>query len=551
MKFSESEIEDKARQLAEAGVGQKDIETWIDLARRERDMAAGEAAPEQPAAPVPPLAPTTGAQLGTDAAYLAKMGGEMGVRAGAITAGQAAGLRAPGPLKALAVPAGGAISAALTDIAIQKAKGGPYSLGQTAEEAILGTIPGVGTYPPLMSTARTAIKVAPKVLEYFATPQGFRTLTTLYAAKTTKTGIEEGRVPTAGEAAQTVVAGAIAAKTSVAAPTSKQVDQARRIGEDAVTNTNVRQWIERGGSVDASLSHRESALNRGMAAAAGTPAVQRDANIVNNRIVQRLGKEQMGFPETQALAPINFTDLISKNSASLREIEKLSPAGSAPSFADAVRGVRTAREESKRAWEVYKSAAEKGRVSTEGREEATRLTQIAAEREEDLDRLLRAHGRADLADDWIMDRSKLATIYAYRDALIEGNFSPAIIYDHYIAHNRKLTGNLNLIARMFGTMPKVMRDIRDVPAVTSTVPEMLARAAVPAAAMAGGGYLSGTSPMTYAAMGVAGAGVPMAAQRLMQSPLYQRLMATPRYGPEDPAMLASLARFAGVGETAR
>ena len=103
-------------------------------------------------------------------------------------------------------------------------------------------------------------------------------------------------------------------------------------------------------------------------------------------------------------------------------------------------------------------------------------------------------------DDWRRDRSKLATIYAYRDSLIEGSFSPAIIYDHYTAHNRQLTGNLNLIARMYGTMKKVMRDIRDVQTTTSTVPEMLARAAVPAAAMAGGGYLSGTSPMTYAAM---------------------------------------------------
>ena len=551
MKFSESEIEDKARQLAEAGIGQKDIETWIDLARRERDIAMGEAAPEQPAAPVPPLVPTTGQQLGTDAAFLAKMGGEMGVRAGAITAGQAAGLRAPGMLKAAAVPAMGAISAGLTDIAIQKAKGQPYSVGQTVEETMLGTLPGVGTYPPLMSTARTAIQVAPKVLEYFASPQGFRTLTTLYAAKSAKTGIEEGRAPSAGEAAQAVVATAVAGKTSVAAPTSKQVDQAKRIGEDAVTNTNVREWLAKGGAIDASLSHRESALNRGMAATAGTTAVQRDANIVNDRIVQRLGKEQMGFPETQSLQPINFTDLISKNSASLREIESLPTAGAGPSFADAVRDLRLAREESKRAWDAYRSAAQRGNVNTEAREEAQRLTQVAAANEQNLEQRLRAWNRGDLADDWRRDRSKLATIYAYRDSLIEGSFSPAIIYDHYTAHNRQLTGNLNLIARMYGTMKKVMRDIRDVQTTTSTVPEMLARAAVPAAAMAGGGYLSGTSPMTYAAMGVAGAGVPMAAQKIMGSPFYQRMMAAPRYGPEDPAFAASLARFAGVGETAR
>jgi len=104
---------------------------------------------------------------------------------------------------------------------------------------------------------------------------------------------------------------------------------------------------------------------------------------------------------------------------------------------------------------------------------------------------------------------------------------------------------------MYGTMPKVMRDIRDVQTTTSTVPEMIARTVTPAATLATGGYLSGASPMVTAGMGVAGAGVPMAAQRIMRNPLYQRLMATPRYGPEDPAFAASLARFAGIGETAR
>ena len=37
MRFTEDEIESKALELAKAGVGQKDIETWIDLARKERE----------------------------------------------------------------------------------------------------------------------------------------------------------------------------------------------------------------------------------------------------------------------------------------------------------------------------------------------------------------------------------------------------------------------------------------------------------------------------------------------------------------------------------
>ena len=37
MRFTEEDIESKALQLAQAGVNQKDIETWIDTARKERE----------------------------------------------------------------------------------------------------------------------------------------------------------------------------------------------------------------------------------------------------------------------------------------------------------------------------------------------------------------------------------------------------------------------------------------------------------------------------------------------------------------------------------
>lgn len=542
MRFTEDEIESKALELAKAGVGQKDIETWIDLARKEREsFLAQERGATAPAA----AGPTTGEQLATDVAYLGKTGGEMAARGAAIAAGQAAGLRAPGVLKAAAVPLGGAISAGMTDVALQRMSGQPYRLGQTLEEMTVGTLPGISTMPAAMATARSAVQVAPKVLEFFASPQGFRTLATLAAGKTAKTMTEEGRAPTAGEMTQAIAGTALAGKTSVMPATTKQVDEIKRMVDDAVTNTNVRDWLAKGGKVDPTLSYRDSALNRGVSTVAGASSIQREANQTNARVVNRLAREDMGFPETQALTPINFTDLIIKKSQSLRDIESLPTAAGAASFKDQVNVVRKAREESSNAWKSYAASAAKGKPDTAAREEAKKLTAAATAEETALENMLIKAGEKDLANQWKTDRRTLAKIYGYRDALIEGNVSPGIISDQRSIQKRYMDGNFDLIARFHDTMPKVMRDITDVGTVEQNIPVMLQRGVAAGAALAGAQGL-GAGPGASAVAGMAAAASPEMARRLALSPFYQRVMSAPRYGVEDPALAASLARFAGV-----
>jgi hypothetical protein len=528
----EDDIESKALELAKAGVAQSDIEAWIDVARKERDSSAPKVAAQS--------GPSTSDQLKADVGYLGKTGGEMAARGAAIAAGQGAGLRLPGAMKAIGVPAGGAISAAMTDVALQRMSGKPYSLGQTIEEAAIGTLPGISATPAGMATARSAIQAAPKVLEYFASPQGFRTLGTLMAGKTAKTMTEEGRVPTMGEAALVAGGAAVAGKTSVVPPTKGQIEQAKRAVDDAVTNTNVKEWLSKGGKIDPTLSYRDSAVNRGVSTVAGPSSVQREANAENARVVNRLAREEMGFPETQSLAPINFTDLIVKKSQSLRDVESL---GS--NFKDQVNVVRMAREESSNAWKGYTASAAKGKPDTAAREEAKQLTAKAVQEEGNLEQMLLKAGEKDLLSQWKSDRKILAKIYGYRDALIEGNISPGIISDQKSIQRRYVDGNFDLIARFHDTMPKVMRDITDVQVVEQNIPQMLQRGAAATAAITGAAQL-GASPLATAGIGMLGAASPEIARKIAMNPFYQRAMAAPRYGAEDPAFASSLARFAGI-----
>jgi hypothetical protein len=533
----EDDIESKALELAKAGVAQSDIEAWIDVARKERDSLA----PKVAAQPEP----STSDQLKADLGYLGKTGGEMAARGAAIAAGQGMGLRLPGAMKAVGVPVGGAVSAAMTDVALQRMSGKPYSLGQTLEEAAIGTLPGISATPAGMATARSAIQAAPKVLEYFASPQGFRTLGTLMAGKTAKTMTEEGRVPTMGETALVVGGAAVAGKTSVTPPTKGQIEQAKRAVDDAVTNTNVKEWLSKGGKIDPTLSYRDSAVNRGVSTVAGPSSVQREANAENARVVNRLAREEMGFPETQSLAPINFTDLIVKKSQSLRDIESLPTPAVGGSFKDQVNTVRKAREEASNAWKSYTASAAKGKPDTVAREEAKKLTAAATAEETALENMLIKAGEKDLANQWKSDRRTLAKIYGYRDALIEGNISPGIISDQKSIQRRYVDGNFDLIARFHDTMPKVMRDITDVQVIEQNIPQMLQRGAAATAAITGAAQL-GAGPLATAGIGMLGAASPEIARKIAMNPFYQRVMAAPRYGAEDPAFASSLARFAGI-----
>ena len=143
MRFTEEDIESKALQLAQAGVNQKDIETWIDTARKERELSNRENSPISPSnlADLGKISGNISNQL-VSLANVGKMGAKMVVdegpamaaRGAAIATGQEIGSRAPGALKAIGIPVGGAISAGMTDLALQQKSGQPYKLGQTLEE---------------------------------------------------------------------------------------------------------------------------------------------------------------------------------------------------------------------------------------------------------------------------------------------------------------------------------------------------------------------------------------------------------------------------------
>lgn len=558
----DEKLQKDAAEMAAAGVGQSEIETYITMARAERDAGVQET-----------VAETQPSQLATDASYLAKTGGEMAARGAAIAAGQGMGLRAPGMLKALAVPAGGAISAGMADVALQRMGGQPYRLGQTMQEMAVGTLPGISAMPGGVATARLGVQEAPKilkslmspqgiataakfysqraaeniqqevpkVLEFFMSPQGLRTLSTLYTGKAAATMIDEGRAPTAGETAMSIAGTAVAGKTAQIPRTAKQMEEAKRMANDAVTNTNAREWLAKGGRIDPTLTYRDSAINRTVSAAAGgSSQIQRSANEVNQRVVNDMARADIGLAESLPLTKLNIQDQITRISQSFRDIENLGT-----SFKDQMNSVRRAREAASEAWREYTAGAAKGKPDTDARNAAKKLTEEAVKVEDALEDMLTKSGNSDLLKQYVNDRRRIARAYAYKDALIEGNISPGIISDQKSIQKRFSDGNLDLIARVHDSMPKVMRDITDVQPVVQNIPLMLQRAGA-AGLLATGAVKGGASPGLAAAAGLAGAATPEMARAAMLSPFYQRVMSAPRYGVEDPAFAASVARFAGT-----
>lgn len=525
----DEKLQKDAAEMAAAGVGQSEIETYITMARAERDSGVQET-----------VAETQPSQLATDASYLAKTGGEMAARGAAIAAGQGMGLRAPGMLKALAVPAGGAISAGMADVALQRMGGQPYRLGQTMQEMAVGTLPGISAIPGGIPAARAGVQAAPKVLEFFMSPQGLRTLATLYTGKAAATMIDEGRAPTAGETAMSIAGTAVAGKTAQIPRTAKQMEEAKRMANDAVTNTNAREWLAKGGRIDPTLTYRDSAINRTVSAAAGgSSQIQRSANEVNQRVVNDMARADIGLAESLPLTKLNIQDQITRISQSFRDIENLGT-----SFKDQMNSVRRAREAASEAWREYTAGAAKGKPDTDARNAAKKLTEEAVKVEDALEDMLTKSGNSDLLKQYVNDRRRIARAYAYKDALIEGNISPGIISDQKSIQKRFSDGNLDLIARVHDSMPKVMRDITDVQPVVQNIPLMLQRAGA-AGLLATGAVKGGASPGLAAAAGLAGAATPEMARAAMLSPFYQRVMSAPRYGVEDPAFAASVARFAG------
>lgn len=544
MAYTENDIQRMAKEIASAGAPQDEVERFISLARQENQQAEMQTkdlpvGAEQVKANALALADGAEPSAGEGLMQGLKATGSMVRAAGLPAAGGATGAAIGamgGPMFApVTIPAGSAIGSAIGDIIAQRQEGGDYSLGRTLGQAALGAFTPV-------KAATTALRFLPQ-LESSMVPlhaQAAKYAMQGMGAKTLETMVDRGEAPSAGELAVAAAGGAAGAKLermAQAAPNAKAVE---RMVNDAVTNQNVKDWLAKGGKIDPTLTYRESFLNRGLSkVAGGSNEVQRAANEVNQQVANKLAREDIRLAGNVPLDDLHLADHIIKLSAPLREIEGISP-----SFKGMVESHRAAREEARAAWTAYKSAAERGAPDSELRKAAQQLTATADKAADDIANALKAEKRTDLLDEYNVSRRLLAKTYQVRDANLEGNVSAEILSMMRDAQKRNMDGNLELIARFRDTMPKVMRNVQDIQPVGDVGFSPLASGAGRAATGYFGSQAMGASPMTAAAVaGAAGIASPAAARGMMMNPFYQRVMAAPRYGVEDPSFQQNLMRM--------
>lgn len=544
MAYTENDIQRMAKEMASAGAPQGDVERFISLARQENELSEVQTkdlpvGAEQVKANALALADGAEPSVGENVMQGLRATGSMVRAAGLPAVGGATGAAIGamgGPMFApVTIPAGSAIGSAIGDIMAQRQEGGDYSLGRTLGQAALGAMTPV-------RAATTALRFLPNLQ---ASMMPVQAQAAKYAmggmgAKALETMVDRGEAPSPGELAVAAAGGAAGAKLermAQAAPSSKAVE---RMVNDAVTNQNVKDWLSKGGKIDPTLTYRESFANRGLSkVAGGSNEIQRAANEVNQQVANKLAREDIRLAGNVPLDDLHLTDHIIKLSAPLREIEGISPA-----FKGMVEAHRTAREEARAAWTAYKSAAERGAPDSELRKAAQKLTEVADKAADDIATSLKAEKRDDLLNEYNVSRRLLAKTYQVRDANLEGNVSAEILSMMRDAQKRNMDGNLELIARFRDTMPKVMRNVRDIQPVADVGFSPLASGAGRATAGYLGSQALGASPMTAAAVaGAAGVASPAAARSMMMNPFYQRVMAAPRYGVEDPSFQQNLMRM--------
>ena len=530
--YTDSQIEDMAKQIADAGHGSDKVEAFIALARSQQQKEDNERMGIKP----PPVDNTASPLYTLKQAAEVTGGGlrDIGMEAGAAATGHAIGAMT-GVAAPIAMPILGGLGGAGAEGIRQVREGEFPQWGKMAESFIVNAPPGGELLKPVK---RALTPLAEDAAKFIAAN---------FLGKTAQTAIDEGRAPNALEQFLSVASGTVGAKIKqVAGKGAAAQEASERMVNDAVTNQNVKDWQAVGGKVDPTLTYRESGINQAMTElSGGATNVQRKANEYNQRVINKLAREDIQFPKDNKLDAIHVTDHIRELSKPMEEIKSISPSVG-PKFADILENIQDTRAEARAKWMQYKSPTNEKAGTPSLRKEAQALDTRVDGLERSLETLLTNAGFPELTKEYKAARRLVSKAMVVRDSLVEGNVSAPFIASVRDKNRRNLDGGLELIARSHDTMPKVMREISDVqaPSAIGFQSAVSASGAGALAFMGAGGAGSGL-PGQIAAGTAAALMTPKVSRAAMMSPLYQRVMSAPRYGVEDPAFAANLARFAG------
>ncbi len=437
----------------------------------------------------------------------------MGLEGGGAALGQAIGA----PFEAVGgMHIGGAAGGGIGNAAAQlTTPGKDFKIGEVLAAMAAGAVPGA-------SLAKAGIGQVAK--------QGAKYAAANLAGKTIQTGVDEGRLPTVGEAALAAGSGAIGA------PISKFLDSGTRVAiaeanasRDAVRRETLNAGRELGLVVPPSAVN-PNIVNDSLQSLAGKAATAQEAILRNQPKVNAAVRAEIGLPESAPLSPIALNT------------QKVGPnmvygqiAQSGPAAAGLLDKFKSAMDQARELRSAYRASLDAGLPNN-----ATLAAARAAETQADVFKQgLKKVVAPALYDSFDQARTQLAKIGMVERGvrLGDGNVD-AKVFGDALESGEKLTGNLLKLGKFQSAFG---RYIKEASATQPSGVDYLKMASK--GGLAVGGLMKGDPTLA-----IAGPAALYAAERGARSgilsPVGQRLLANPFYGPELEDAGAGVSRLA-------
>ena len=441
----------------------------------------------------------------------------MGMRAGGPALGQAAGA-ATGLAAPIAVPLFGAIGGAAGEFGAQLREGGAIRPGAIGGAAVAGLIPGA----PLAGA--TGRRVAGEMVK-----QGVGNI----AAKATETGFDEGRLPTAAEAALAATGAAVGtglAKSLDKGTNAQTVAAALKRSQDSTRRRTIELGQELGYVLPPSIL-RPNMVNDAMNSVGGKAAMAQEAALRNQPITNAAVRAELGLNPGESLSvqALN-TARLGPNST----YAKL--AGVSPQLTVMLDTFKQAQADANMLFTNYRNQFPKN----------PDILANAKQRQIDADDMVammeteaKSHSKGNLIDEFKEARVKLAKIGLAERAMNkgDGNIDASVIGKAYDA-GEKMTGNFEKIGRFQNAFGAALREAGKVPpsGVNQLIP-MLAGSVGTYGALAGGASGAAAAiPIMLA---------PRTAREIALSKFFQKQIVHPDYGVTRQDIPAMLAQFGG------
>lgn len=420
----------------------------------------------------------------------------LGLEGGLATAGQALGA----PFEAVGgMHIGGALGGGIGNALAQATTPGKkFSGGEVLAAMASGAIPGA-------SLAKAGAKEVAK--------QGAKYAASNLAGMALQTGVDEGRLPTAGEAVMATAGGA------AGAPISKFLDRGIRaeVARVARTQDSVRrETLNAGrglGLVVPPPAVAPGPVNDTLTSLAGKAAAAQESTLRNQPKINAAIRSEIGLPADAPLSPIAINTARVPHELVYKKI-----ASTSPEAANLLEQFKQAQADTNELYAAYRNSAIKDPATLKA----------AKAREVEADTFKRGLGQVigkDLLAEFDSARVSLAKIGQVDRAtrLGDGNVD-AKVFGDALEHGEKLTGNLLKIGRFQSAFGRYVREASKTPPSGVDYLKLLAKGGVAAGAAA-----SGNLPMAVAGP-LAMMGAERGARSLVLSGPYQRLLANPNYG---------------------